>query len=374
MPAYQPLGPEGQEAQAKALSLYAAYRRHVINAPPVDRLGGWPPGSLGAAFHMYQKTEDWTVDKGERTREEWLAAWKHISPRFGNKLLGQITVADSEKFHRDCRKPRVLPNGQKTEGMGLPPREAWSTLKIWRAMLNMLASKHLIERAPIGAVPNPMPEARNEFWIEQDVARLVRATVLLQRICRTRAQKERFRIMNLVIRMAWETAMSTADVRTFSMDMIKQDQRGIWRIERTRSKSGAKAKPPLSDELVADLLAFANTLPVTLLPGVPLFRSRNRKVWTRGYTAHVFGEVRRCAFGKHEARQLQDLRRSANLEAELGGASAGDRAALLANRIDKNKRLEGTYTPVTTLHANRAQKAREAGRELLQQELGRKKQ
>lgn len=376
LPAYKALGPDDLASQQKALSLYAAYRRAILkrDANPEDRLGGWPVGSLGACFHAYQRSEDWTVDKKPRTREEWLAAWVHIAPRFGEKLLSQITVSDSEKFHRDCRKQAVLDDGTKTDGLGLSPREAWSTIKIWRAILNMLAAKHLIDKAPIGSVDNPMPEARAEFWIEEDVARLMRAACKLSLTCHTRADRERFRIAGLIIRLAWETAMSAVDCRTFSLDMTKQDQRGIWRIERTRSKSGAKAKPSLSVQLVEDLQAYAKTLSAQPMTGQALFRNTDGNEWTRTYLAHAFADVRRVAFGKQEKRQLQDLRRSANLEAELGGATAADRAALLANRIDGNKRLEGTYTPTTTLHANRAQQAREAGRALLKQELGRKKQ
>jgi integrase len=375
VPAYAALGPDGEEAQRKALSLYAAYRRAKIAADKedADRLAGWPKGSLGAFFHLYQKTEDWTVDKKPRTRQEWLDSWKVIGERFGRTLISDITVSASEKFHRDCRKPSVLPDGTKTDGLDLTETEAWRVLKIWRAMLNVLAAKHIIDRAPIGTVPNPMPDSRAEFWIETEVARLLRASTLLARTCRSRADRNRFTVMGLVLRLAWETAMSAVDCRTFSLAMIRQDAKGVWRIERTRSKSGAKAKPPLSEQLVRDLQAYGATLPVLPLTGQPLFRTTDGTAWSRTYLSHAFDDLRRVTFGKHEKRQLQDLRRSANLEAELGGATAEQRAALLANRLDKSRRLDGTYTPVTTMHAQKAQDARVVGREIIAQELGRKR-
>jgi hypothetical protein len=166
--------------------------------------------------------------------------------------------------------------------------------------------------------------------------------------------------------------MSVVDCRTFSTSMLRKDQKGTWRIDRSRTKSGAAAKPPVSEDLVADLLAYHDALPVQPMTGQALFRNTKGNAYTKTFLGHAFADLRRCAFGKHETRQLQDLRRSANLEAELGGADAEDRASLLANRLDKSKRLDGVYTPVTTVHAARAQKAREAGRQLLQQELGRK--
>jgi len=361
--AYRALGPEGEEAQAKALALYAAYRKAKTTSDEADAeiLGSWPKGSLGAFFHLYKKTEDWTVDKKPRTRDEWEDAWKVIGDRFGRKLISEITVSDSEKFHRDCRR-------------ALTANQAWRVLKVWRAMLTVLSKKQIIAgEAPIGTVTNPMPESRHEFWIEEEVNRLIRAANKLARFGRRQEFRQRYRIVAMIVRLAWETGLSAVDVRTFSMAMLKQDARGVWRIDRTRSKSGAKAKPPLSEQLVKDLQAYEKALAITPLTGQALFRTSDGNEWERTMLSAAFADVRRCAFGPGEKRQLQDLRRSANLEAELGGATAEQRAALLANRLDKSRRLDGTYTPVTTMHAQKAQDARQRGREIIAQELGRKR-
>lgn len=376
LPAYEALGTDNLVSQQKALGYYDAYRLAITqpDRDEPDRLGGWPEGSLGAAFHLYKETEDWTVDRKPKTRTEWQWCWdKYIAPRFGATQIDAITVADSEKFHRDCRKPKTDADGKPTDGLALSPHEAWSALKIWRALLTMLEKKGVIDKAPIGALSNPRPDARGEFWIEEEVQRLLRASRKLQRFLRRKDSRERYRAVELMIRLGWETALSAVDCRTFSLDMIARDGKGVWRVERARTKSGASAKPPLSQTLVEALQAYANAQPATAITGAPLFRTSEGKEYTRTYFGNLFADVRRCAFGRHEKRQFQDLRRSANLEAELGNATAEERAALLANRLDKSKQLDGVYTPVTTLHAARAQRARPVGRALLKQELGRNK-
>ena len=131
---------------------------------------------------MWKRTEDWT-DKGDRTHEEHERAWVNIGPEFGRTLLGKITVADSERFHRTMKKT-------------LTASEAWRTLKIWRALLNTLEKKHLVPRAPIGSVSNTMPKGRGEFWIEREIRRPRTPTynldgdIVVQPVVRTRKGNE----------------------------------------------------------------------------------------------------------------------------------------------------------------------------------------
>ena len=352
VPASEALGPEGFAAQRKALAYYDAWQAWKQGPAPEDRLGGWPPGSLGAFYVAWKRTEDFTTDKAERTREEYDWCWnRHIAPAFGRTLIGRITVADSETFHRRMRKE-------------LSASEAHRTLKIWRALLSVLEKKHLIAKAPIGNVNNPMPQGRHQFWLERDVQRMLRACRLLK-----------WDDMSLMIRLAWETAMSPVDCRTFSIDMLRED-RGGWHVTRARTKSKKHTQPPVSDQLARDLIAhkqaFEVARGVTLLPGQALFRTRVGKEWSRTELAHQFAKLRRVTFGKTEMRQFMDIRRSANLEADLGGASAEDRATVLANALDKNPALDATYTPATVAAGRKVARAREEGRQLLRQELGRK--
>lgn len=343
--ASEPLGPDGPEARARGLAAYEAYREAIGGKTPGSR---YPHGSLGRALEMWKTTPEWK-DMKARTKEDYERAWIFIEPQFAYRTVTKITVADSEAFHREMRKT-------------LTPNAAHRTLKIWRALLHMLEKKNLLTKAPIGTVTNPQPVGRGQFWLARDVARMIRA-----------CGKLRHPAMGLIIRMAWETAMSPVDCRTFSMGMLKRDGSG-WYIERNRSKTGAGAKPPISDELAADLQALAQSLKdkgIELLPSSPLFRNSQGRAYSRNYLTEQFQIIRRVTFGRKEKRQLLDIRRSANLEADLGGASAEDRALVMANALDRNKTLDATYTPATVARARKVLEARKAGRELLAQEIGR---
>ena len=78
--------------------------------------------------------------------------------------------------------------------------------------------------------------------------------------------------------------------------------------------------------------------------------------------------MREHAFGKAEKRRARDIRRSVNLEAALGDAKPENRAALLANSLHKDRSLDAVYTPPTLTAARKANDARRAGRDILQQE------
>ena len=296
LPAYEALGVDNFNAQRKALAYYDLYRARMT-APAEDRLGGYPEGSLGAVYTLWKRTEDWS-DKGERTRDEYEESWrKHIEPEFGRTLITKITIADLEALHRKLRKT-------------VSASESYRTLKNWRALLHMLEKKHLLPKAPVGAVSNPQPQGRGEFWLAREIARLVRAAKLMKRPT-----------MGLLIRLAWETALSPVDCRTLSLSMLKRDGEG-WYVHRARTKTWVEAKPPITDQLAEDIMAYAADLKrrypyLELLPTAPLFRNGDRRAWSKSYLTEQFQDVRRVAFGKTERRQFLDIRRSANLEAAL---------------------------------------------------------
>lgn len=345
-PAYQALGVEGVDAQRKALEYYDIYKKS-FGGEEGDRLGGFPPGSLGACWTLWSRSEDY-LEKAVATRAEYERSWNHyICPDFGRTVVTKISVGLSEDFQRKLKKT-------------LSPSEAWRTIKIWRALLRMLEKRQIVARAPIGAVSNPLPHGRGQFWVAAEINLLLRACKLLK-----------WETMGLLVRVAWETAMSPIDCRTLSISMLKQDPGG-WYVDRVRTKTQAETKPPISEELAADLMAYAKRLPVEPIPSSPLFRNPQGRAFSRSYMAHQFADLRRVAFGKKERRQFLDIRRSANLEAALGGASAEDRAAALGNALHKSKSLDAVYTPPTVAAARKASKARDRGREFLQQELGRK--
>lgn len=82
LPTSEPLGTDGPEAWTRAQACYEAFK-DARNPNNRSRLGGYPAGSLGAAYVLWKRTVDWT-DKSARTREEYNRAWDdHIDGQFG---------------------------------------------------------------------------------------------------------------------------------------------------------------------------------------------------------------------------------------------------------------------------------------------------
>lgn len=123
--------------------------------------------------------------------------------------------------------------------------------------------------------------------------------------------------------------------------------------------------PEISGDLEREIEAYAASLPYTLPSGSPFLRTRTGHEYTKARLIDDFDRVRKAAFGKAENRRFQDIRRSANVEADLGGASPEERAAILANNLHRDQFLEETYTPSTVAKSRKIMEARLAGRALL---------
>jgi hypothetical protein len=72
-----------------------------------------------------------------------------------------------------------------------------------------------------------------------------------------------------------------------------------------------------------------------------------------------------------DTRQLLDIRRSANVEADAAGADKATMGELLANGLADNRFLEETYTPPTVAKAREVAAQRVAGRAKLAGEVTR---
>ena len=141
----------------------------------------------------------------------------------------------------------------------------------------------------------------------------------------------------------------------------------------------------------AILVAYLKRFGAELLDTAPLFWTRGgrpvsrdgatgrwggdhgggRHIAPRPYTKSSlnqdFAAIRELAFGKHEKRQLQDMRRSRAVEGDAGGGSVEDQSNKLANTVDRNKRLRQTYNPVNIASARRFDEARAKGASKLEQ-------
>lgn len=165
--------------------------------------------------------------------------------------------------------------------------------------------------------------------------------------------------------------MSPVDIRTLPRKALKRTLEGYY-VETERTKTGKQAFGAVSDELGAMLDEYISSLGFELMPDEPILRTRrDRSRYTKARFGSDFAKVRELAFGKDEPRYFMDIRRSGNVEADLGGASADDRAEILANALHKDAYLEQTYTPPTVAKARKMIEQRRIGRALLEQE-GRK--
>lgn len=63
LPASIPLGADGPDAWAKAHENYRALQE-ALNPNNRKRLGGYPPGSLGAAYVLWKGSPDWVEEDG----------------------------------------------------------------------------------------------------------------------------------------------------------------------------------------------------------------------------------------------------------------------------------------------------------------------
>jgi hypothetical protein len=89
--------------------------------------------------------------------------------------------------------------------------------------------------------------------------------------------------------------------------------------------------------------------------------------YTKSSLNQDFAAIRELAFGKHEKRQLQDMRRSGAVEGDAGGGPVEDQSNKMANTVDRNKRLRQTYNPVNIASARRFDEARAKGASKLEQ-------
>jgi integrase len=176
--------------------------------------------------------------------------------------------------------------------------------------------------------------------------------------------------MALAIELLWATMMSPVDIRTLSRAMVFENAGGLY-VHRPRSKTQVEVYVDLDGDTARRLKAYLNGTPTTL-GDAPIIRGeRGGKAFrNRHEFARRFATIRKAAFGEDEKRQMRDIRRSANVEADLGGASADDRAAILGNALNTDPKLERTYTPPTLAKARELRKQREAGRAILRSARG----
>lgn len=325
-----PCGADGPEAWQKAEhwnSRWDEYRGKGGELPH------WPYGSIGAAYDEFRSTGIWAAKK-ERTREDWERGWKYISPIFGDVAADAIALAQLDVWYRSI-----------VHGQGI--REGWRALKIWRALWQVMTALGYVKKAdPSKAIRRQTPAARQALWSEGEVVRLAKA-----------AWRRGYRGLACVIATCFDAALSPVDARLLTFAQMAQNgQKLSFRID--RAKSGRAALGTLSRRSGALVLAYIASLPGEHFPAAPIFRNRLGRPYSKSALAHDFAKVR----GAGETRTIADMRRSAMVEAMLGGASAEQMAAKAANTLDANSALWQTYVPVDKRAVEAVDAARIKGR------------
>jgi integrase len=332
-------GPDGPEARELARGRVQLMRRLKVTGDVSLVAPAWPPGSLG---HFYEK---WTRTPGFGkkalgTRDEFEQAWAHVPDKLKRTKLTAIRPTEIERLQIDLEA-----KGEWTR---------WRTIKKLREVFAGAKAHGFIQQSPAMTMSNPEPEGRSQLWTAAEVEALI-----------DKADELGKPDMALSIALAWATMVSPVDVRTLTRAMVFEDRGGLY-IQRTRSKTGVGIMTDLDDKTCRRLRAYMNGTPATL-PSAPIIRQENsgKAFKDRHDFARRFATIRKAAFGKDEKRQLRDIRRSANVEADLGGASADDRAKILGNALNTDPKLERTYTPATLAKARELRKQRETGRVIL---------
>lgn len=333
-------GPDGPEAREMARARVQLMRRLKVTGDVSKLAPAWPAGSLGAWFEKWRRSIAFER-KSLGVRDEFDQAWDHVSTALKNMRLDRIKPGDIEKFQATLEDT-------KSEWT------RWRTMKKLREVFDAAVAYQILKASPAKTMPNPEPEGRSQLWTAAEVNTLIE-----------KADELGKPDMALSIALAWATMVSPVDVRTLTRAMVFEDRGGLY-IQRTRSKTGIGIMTDLDDKTCRRLRAYMNGTPATL-PSAPIIRQENsgKAFKDRHDFARRFATIRKAAFGKDEKRQLRDIRRSANVEADLGGASADDRAKILGNALNTDPKLERTYTPATLAKARELRKQRETGRVIL---------
>jgi integrase len=333
-----PCGKDGPTAWKVAQEWNERWQRHRRGE---ERLEGsaWPAGTFGDAFDRYRKTTVW-ADKASRTREEWERGFDRIAPYFGDMRPTDAGVTlESVSAMRDKVKQKVS------------AREAWRTIKIWRAIWNVAVAFQFTggRKDPSLGFQNSQPVARSASWTYREAATLVK-----------QAWRMGYKGLAAIIAVTWDTMMSPVDVRSLRKDQLITDAAGAY-FKTGRAKTGQAAVGTLSKITEKVVSAYLAAAPIDA--GL-LFRNRSGAPYSRFTLPDDFKAVRDAAFPK-DTRTLADMRRSGAIEARAGGADPATLSAKMANNISVSNALHKAYQPVDLAAVRQADKARRQGRKLI---------
>lgn len=350
----KPLGDDNTESQAEALRLYGEWLETLKTRHQVTT---YPAGTFGAFWDRLRgsraKPSPWWTKKALRTREDYERAWAYIDawrpgagkPTLSRTVITQITTELCEQFyaHLDATSSQ---------------RERWRAIKGLKILLaDAVVRLRLGYESPADNLMNPQPGGRSLIWLGAEIEDLSAGAAIAG-----------FEGMSLAIEAGWETMFSPVDVRTLRPSQMKRDVAG-WYVSGERAKTGADTYAAISDDLGDRLAAYLKRQNRAEADDTPIIRQRDGAVYRNKDTFGAdFRDVRDFMF-PGDGRQLMDIRRSANVEADAAGADKKTMGELLANGLADSRFLDETYTPPTVAKAREVAKKRLEGRALLAAEV-----
>ena len=337
-------GTEGKKAQAKASELTSKALYALSDDQSAHPRTNFIAGSISHFIDRYERSQTFRR-RGTGSKTKALEGHKLIEKHLGSRKLSSLTADDVYDFFENVERE----NG---------PYARWHSIKTLKCILDEAVHRELLNRSPAERVRNPQPEPRSEIWSPDEIAKLV-----------AKAQQLDMTAMSLAIRLLDECGFSPVDARTIEHGML-EFQGGEHLINRERSKTGNTGLWAISRELGKDIELYIESLRFDLTPNAQIFRRhvnsrqsgqplpwRNTQEFSRD-----FKHVREATFGPTEKRQAGDIRRTVSVDTDLAGMSKAERAAMLANGMDRSSSLHKVYTPETREAAIRARDMRNFGR------------
>lgn len=329
-------GLDGPDAWKIAATWNERWQRHRQGRAQ-DEAAKWPPRSVGEGFERFRKTDEWLLNKRPRTREEWERAWARISPIFGDlsPTSPEINLESLSQFRTIIANTVSL-------------REAWRTIKIWRALWNVLIALGYCggKEDPSLGITNTAPPPRSAAWTEGEAVQLAK-----------RAWREGYQGLAVAIAFAWDTQFSPVDLRALTVAMIAGE--GSSRhFPMTRTKTGRAGIGTIGRRSLALLDAYLEKHPCEV---GAILRNRSGAPYSRFTLPDDFAAVRGMVF-PDDKRTLADMRRSGAIELQAGGAAPSITSAKMANSIGSANAIHRTYQPVDIATVLQADEARRIGR------------
>jgi hypothetical protein len=360
-------GADGPEAQAKAWTWVKRWKDHKAGITTGKPREVWPAGSLGEAFERFRRTAEWSR-KEPRTREDWDRGWKLIKSAFAAYDPKTVTLEAMSLWYAGDPDDPTIKGLLGSVGV----REGHRAVKIWRALWTVAAALKYCkaDEDPSFGIRRKTPKARNARWREGETVRLAK-----------RAWRSGFHGAACAIAIAWDTQFSPVDVRKLSGRHLKNSGgRLIFdRTEEGREKSDVAVIGTLSRRTERLVRAYLKMTfgDADIHPSAILFRNRSGAPYSKDTLGDDFRDIRAAEFGPvtkvdgkkvGEMRQLQDMRRSAAIEATAGGADPAAMANKMGNSIDENRELQTTYVPSSEAIIRTVDNARLIGRRRIRED------